>query len=544
MAVHRPTRVLSILASRLWRLPIWFATALVGLPARLALLLYVARVRVLALCLPALLVAFASSGTVGSHALPAAKRFHDPERSPGSISSWYSGPLSLPAATGAPAAAPPDIADGPPLQPHELFGFAPYWTLDKSSHFDVESLSTVSYFGVDVGPDGALVRSGDGWVGYQSEQLAELVTRAHAAHDHAVLTAKTFDPPTLHKLSTDPNAGARLSQELAGAIQAKSMDGANLDFEGHGAADRAGFASFACEVARGLKRVNPHWSITVDTYATSAADDQGWFDVRALADCLDGFMVMAYDMYQDGRASPNAPLNGYNSNDQEAVAAYVSRVPAQRVILGVPFYGYQWPTPDQQPNQTSSGGPTPMTYAQIAAAGYPKYWDPTGKVPWSAYQDGPQWHELYFDDPTSLALKAQLANDRKLAGLGIWALGMDGNDPGMMAALLGKVRPLKSELHGPTAPSPTPTPNVPPPPPAPGQPAAPGSAPAPGAHPGASMGSAPPGPAPGTPSGRPQTFCNASQHPARALRRPSSAPSTFSSSASRRRPSYPLSRSR
>ena len=63
---------------------------------------------------------------------------------------------------------------------------------------------------------------------------------------------------------------------------------------------------------------------------------------------------------------------------------------------------------------------------------------------------GTQWHETFFDDPTSLALKARLANSFHIAGLGVWALGMDGNNPAMMAALLGNAPVVKDFLTGPT----------------------------------------------------------------------------------------------
>src|SRR5581483_9359271 len=81
--------------------------------------------------------------------------------------------------------------------------------------------------------------------------------------------------------------------------------------------------------------------------------------------------------------------------------------------------------------------------------------DPTTQTPWTSYQVGSQWHETFFDDPTSLALKAQLAASYHIAGLGIWALGMDGNNPAMLAALLGNAPALKDLQAGPTASAPT-----------------------------------------------------------------------------------------
>src|SRR5258708_14987136 len=175
---------------------------------------------------------------------------------------------------------------------------------------------------------------------------------------------------------------------------------------------------------------------------------------------------MAYDMYGDGsKAQPNAPLDNYGSNDTAAMAAYTSVVPAAKVLLGTPFYGYDFTVADNTPNSKAVGQPSPQTYAEVRAGNHPVQWDTAGSVPFTTYQapDG-AWHELYYDNPQSLALKAQLVNRYKLRGLGVWALGMDGNDPAMMAALLGHAAPLKL---GPAPATPPPPPSsataVPPP---------------------------------------------------------------------------------
>src|SRR5437870_1194633 len=81
---------------------------------------------------------------------------------------------TLPAAAEPPAPPPPALAAAPALRPHELFGFAPYWTLDRQAAFDVRHLTTVAYFGLEIGKDGALSRSGPEWTGFQSQALADL----------------------------------------------------------------------------------------------------------------------------------------------------------------------------------------------------------------------------------------------------------------------------------------------------------------------------------------------------------------------------------
>ena len=43
----------------------------------------------------------------------------------------------------------------------------------------MNQISTVAYFSIDVNPDGTLNGSGSGWNGYVSQDLSNLITRAH-----------------------------------------------------------------------------------------------------------------------------------------------------------------------------------------------------------------------------------------------------------------------------------------------------------------------------------------------------------------------------
>ena len=205
-------------------------------------------------------------------------------------------PVKLPPATSTPEPAPPSLAGSPPLQSHEIFGYAPYWTLPQSSGFDVADLTTLAYFSVDANPDGTLDESGSGWNGYESQDLVNLVNRSHAAGDRVVLTVTDFSQSSLDAITSDPNAGARLSAALIAAVSAKNLDGVNFDFEGEGSADRNGLTALITQVSGALHAANPHWQVTMATYASAAADSGGFYNVAALAPALDGFFVMAYDM--------------------------------------------------------------------------------------------------------------------------------------------------------------------------------------------------------------------------------------------------------
>jgi hypothetical protein len=416
--------------------------------------------------------AIAASGGPPSHRAAQPAAHHSPVQL-GNVIQAADAPkvAPLPAATSAPAPAPPSLAGSPPLQSHEVFGYAPYWTLPESSGFDVKNLTTLAYFSVDANADGTLDQSGSGWNGYESQELANLVTRSHAAGDRVVLTVTDFDQHSLDQITSDPNAPARLSAALIAALTAKNLDGVNFDFEGVGSGDRTGLTKLVTQVSNALHAANPHWQNTMAVYASAASDSAGFYNVAALAPALDGFFVMAYDMNDPVTPSATAPLVGGGYNDTEALQEFTAVVPASKIVLGVPYYGYDWPTASGSKGARSTGPDAPLSYGVIASGNNPTYWDPVTQTAWTSYLVGTQWHQTFFDDPTSLALKAQLANSFHIRGVGIWALGMDGNDPAMLAALLGQAPAAKDFAPGPTtttpssstAPAPTTAPSTAPP---------------------------------------------------------------------------------
>src|SRR6185437_7750749 len=343
----------------------------------------------------------------------------------------------LPPAVTTATPAPPTLAAAPPMAAHEVFGFAPYWTLDRSTGFDVGGLTTVAYFSIDINANGTLDESGPGWNGYQSQALVNLIDRAHAAGVRVVLTVTDFDQQSLDQLTASPTAPATLAQGLVAAVQAKNLDGVNLDLEGDGSADQVGLTNLVTTVSADLHQVNPHWQVTMDTYASSAADPGGFYNIPALSQAVDGFFVMQYSPNLSGSAEATSPLTSSLFSDVTTAKEYTAAVPGAKVILGAPFYGLDWPTTAGTLTATATGPVTDLSYGQIAAAGHPVYWDPVTDSACTAYQVGTQWHESFFDDPTSLYQVSQLAAQYGLGGVGIWALGMDGNDPTMVAALDG-----------------------------------------------------------------------------------------------------------
>jgi len=344
--------------------------------------------------------------------------------------------LQLAKATAPPAATPAALVDQAPLAAREDFAFAPYWTLAQSGTFSITGLSTLAYFSIDVNPNGTLDESGPGWTGFQSQDLANLITRAHAAGERVVLTVTDFAQSSLNALTSSPTAPATLSAALIPLLQNKSLDGVNFDFEGNGSADQAGLTNLISSVAGSLRAADPHWQITMDTYASSAGDGGGFYNIQALAPAVDAFFVMDYELNLAGTPSSSSPLTSGQFSSQTTLAQYTAAVPASKVILGVPFFGIDWPTNNGTMAATATGGAADIPDSQAQGNG-PEYWDPVTHTAWTSYQVGGQWHESYYEGENGLYDISQLVAHAGARGVGIWALGMETKDAQMIASLDG-----------------------------------------------------------------------------------------------------------
>jgi hypothetical protein len=349
-------------------------------------------------------------------------------------------PPALAATTVPPVAAPAAVATAPPLAAREDFAFAPYWTLPQSGTFSLTGLSTIAYFSIGVNANGTLLESGPGWNGYESQSLASLITRAHAAGERVVLTVNDFDQGSLNALTSSPTAPGTLAAALIPALQAKNLDGVNFDFEGQGNGDQAGLTHLIATVSAALRATDPHWQITMDTYASSAGDPGGFYNIPALAPSVDAFFVMAYELNYGATQGPASPLTSGMFSDMTTLAQYTAVVPASKVILGTGFFGIDWPTTDGTLQAQATGPATDIPDAQVQGSTDPIYWDPTTTTGWTSYQVGAQWHESFFEDPLGLFELSQLAAHYGVRGVGIWALGMENDDTQMISALDG-VRP-------------------------------------------------------------------------------------------------------
>jgi len=176
---------------------------------------------------------------------------------------------------------------------------------------------------------------------------------------------------------------------------------------------------------------------------TMAAPAGPWgmarLELDKIAPLVDWINLMTYDYYGSWSAATGflAPLYTSPSDPQglsvdKTVRAYLDAgVPADKLVLGVPFYGAAWQGVAAANNGLfqPNGGiylQGALDYREIAA-NYLKSFslnrDLTSLAPW--LYDEKQGVMITFDDPQSLKEKADYARKLGLGGMMIWQLAAD-----------------------------------------------------------------------------------------------------------------------
>jgi len=182
-------------------------------------------------------------------------------------------------------------------------------------------------------------------------------------------------------------------------------------------------------------------------------------DLAALNGVVDWFDLMSYDyrgswdsttgLQSPLYAVPGDPLGGAaDLNVHAAVTAYLAAgVTPSKLVVGAPFYGRAWAgVPDVNDGLFASFSGLPAgtwetgvyDYADLAAnwiSPAVEHWEPTAQVPW--LYDPTQQVMVTYDNPASLATKAQYVIDQGLGGMMVWELSADTAANDLLSSITG-----------------------------------------------------------------------------------------------------------
>ncbi len=326
--------------------------------------------------------------------------------------------------------------------------WAPYWTLDDSLP-ELErragSMREISPFwynatgveSIEVDPNADL------------DATAEFLAIARSSGARVVPSIVDALPAGgMAAILADPETRSRHVDALVEFAAAGDFDGLDLDYEQFAFADgratwattRPNWVAFVERLADELHADGRTLTVSIPPVFDAGRDAGSGFwvyDYGAIAPHVDRIRIMAYD-FSVTAPGPISPLAWVESAITGAIEATGS---ADKLVLGVPAYGRNWPTAtagecpaDDVPGRTTvtartvedlvaRRGATPVFDAEVGEWSFGYELELADSA-----SSCVQTRQVHYVDGDGVRLRMDLARQYRLDGVSLWALGFDDDD--------------------------------------------------------------------------------------------------------------------
>ena len=323
-------------------------------------------------------------------------------------------------------------AGGAPPPAPVIVASVPYWNISQGTaavlarRGDVNEVSPWMY---GLGPDGQ-VRLDSGinvaaTGGYLAQMRAEGLPIVPTLANVDAQGNWAYQP--VARMLHDPVLMAQQIAAIVALVRQHNYAGIDIDYEDLQPGDRQAFTTFVTHLAGALHAKGKILSVALFAKATDAgyAPRNVAQDYAAIGRVADQVRLMGYDYHwATSPPGPVAPVSWIS-----AVLRYAkAQIPAAKIILGIPFYGYDW----------SGGHGASVTWLEATQLAQRYHaavqYDTASHAPWFRYTDSAgHQHTVWFEDAQSAQAKFSLARQAGIGGVYLWMYGNP--DPGAWAAL-------------------------------------------------------------------------------------------------------------
>jgi spore germination protein len=278
-------------------------------------------------------------------------------------------------------------------------------------------LTFISPFSYQVRADGSLVPLNDTAIiqAARAQNVAPLMVITN------ILEGGSFDSDLASTILNSEQVVTTLINNIVQTIETKNYAGLDIDFEYIYPEDREAYNQF---VRRVVDRLHPlGYTVTTALAPKTSADQPGLLyeahDYAFHGATVDHIILMTYEWgytYSPPRAV--APVNLVEQVLQYAV----TEIPSEKILMGIPNYGYNWTLPFVQ-------GTAARTISHTAAVnlalqeGAEIMFDTEAQSPFFNYfDDQGREHEVWFEDARSIEAKLALVDKYNLGGVSYWTV--------------------------------------------------------------------------------------------------------------------------
>jgi len=308
-----------------------------------------------------------------------------------------------------------------------VYGWHPYWVGSVFYNYDWNLLSHFSFFSYEVNPiDGEPITT-HGW-----STSAAVDSALASGNTKVTLTVTLFsDHATFFSSTTSQQT---LISNLINLVQSRGAHGVNIDIEGLPSAYKIDFSYFMVNLANQMHAAIPGSEVSTVLYAV---DWSNVFDFSLMEPAVDHYIVMGYAYYYQGSSNtgPCDPLyhfgSNYNYSLSRSITYYLDKgCPADKLIMGLPYYGYQWPTSSLNVPSSTTGSGTAKTYKQVKNNVSGFYSSANHQYDQDSYTDiytfnDNGFQQCFITKENGFRKRLEHIERSGIGGIGIWALGYD-----------------------------------------------------------------------------------------------------------------------
>jgi chitinase len=361
-----------------------------------------------------------------------------------------------------------DVAAAPPAHGKRVIGYYAGWSADRypATKIPGELLTHVNYAFAVIDKDNQCVARNPKVAEQGFAQLREL-KKKHPHLRTLISIGGWTDSTGFYDMAKTPQTRETFAKSAAAFARRHGFDGVDIDWEypGGGGNDKGlggpedtpNFTALLKELRKQLDAQGmADNQIYLLTIASPAGGAHRRMELDKIYPLLDFINIMTYDFAGSWskQTAFNAPLFPWGEHEaaryagDSAVQAYrKAGVPAEKIVLGVPFYGRAFGGViagrddnglyrpfDPKAKQTSPDG---WGWRGISANHLDKtgkrFWHEQAKVPWLF--DERTGVFVTYDDPQSIRGKAEYVRDNKLGGVMIWELSDDDEKASLLCAI-------------------------------------------------------------------------------------------------------------
>lgn len=233
-----------------------------------------------------------------------------------------------------------------------------------------------------------------------------------------------FSRELITEILTNEELQDRILDEAISTMDEKGYLGLDFDLEYVGGENRERYNQFLRKAAARLRERGYFISsaLAPKYYAEQPGVLYEGHDYAAHGEILDFTFIMTYEWgWSGGPPMAVSPLDQV----RQVIEYAVSEIPREKVMMGIPLYGYDWTLP-YDPERWARAISPQQAIELAESYGVAIQYDPVAQAPFFNYVDEEgNEHEVWFEDARSIQAKFNLVKEFDLRGFFYWVLGRD-----------------------------------------------------------------------------------------------------------------------